>query len=172
MKPEELSRLNKDELFQMLKGKCKSKARVSLYIGLILVLLFIWMMCHYGFSNVTESTKYLVVAFGCVVVWQVLYDYLYIKRIGKLDTPDQLLYYFNKRNRSITIVAVVSVLIWLVWWAVRAFGSVESNLEYVMLAIAVAIIAYLAYSSNRSGYVRNAKDLEIIEQLEKLIEKK
>ena len=171
MKPEELNSLNKDELFQMLKGKCKSRARISLYFGLILLLFFIWMMYHFGFSNVTVSTRYLVVGFGCLIVWQVLYDCLYMKRIDKIDTPNQLLYYFKKKNRTVTVIFVVSFLLWLVWWAVKAFGAVDSYFEYVMLAVAFVIIAYIIYSGNRPGSVRNAKDLEIIEQLEKLIEK-
>lgn len=171
MKPEELNSLNKDELFQMLKGKCKSRARISLYSWLILMLLYIWLMYDFGFSNVTVSTICLVVVMGCLIVWQALYDYLYIKRIDKLDTPNQLLYYFKKRNRNVTIIVAVSLLLWLGWWAIKAFGAVGSNFEYVMLAIAVAIIAYLVYSGNRPGSVRNPKDLEIIEQLEKLIEK-
>lgn len=38
MKSEELDNLNRDELFQLLKGKCKSKAWKEVCCGLIIIL--------------------------------------------------------------------------------------------------------------------------------------
>lgn len=120
MKPAEKGNMNRRELFEMFARKCKSRAKVSIWIGLISLILtagIIIFILNYHPQNpycddadiICFLTCFIVI--GCALLLSIPYDYWYIKRIDILDTPAQLLCLLKKRTRFERICFIVPLLV-------------------------------------------------------------
>ena len=167
--------LSRDELFDKIKRKCISKARVDFYGGIIILIIliasFIYLICR-G-TNLFDDANFLsnifAIALVCLAGWQVLYSYRYKKKLEKIDKPSELLHYFGKKSRIFTICCLV---LWFAVFGVKFvnfFRTTTIGFEHVLLAIAFVVLVYFIYVTNKPGSVR-PKDKEIIDQLQELIE--
>lgn len=108
METEALSNLSRGGMFEELKGKCKSRATIT--IGGILVVLLAAILVMISVWQKLDDTKDIIslilcIAIGCLAVGSFLYFYQYKRKIGTLTTPDQLLSLFKKSNRVEIITA-------------------------------------------------------------------
>lgn len=163
----ELDNLNKGELFEELKGKCKSRANITIGGILIVLLAGIWVMIDVW--QKLDDTKdnislILCISIGCLAVWSFLYFYQYKKKIGSLTTPDQLLYLFKKSNRVEIITASA------VWVLIILETFVSGNIRTSILML-VAFVVVLVITIRRWGYWYR-RGYEITEQLQELVDKK
>ena len=95
--------LNRDELFRVFKDKCKSILRCDLYgnivvlILVILLLIFTWQRLE----NPKDISDFMFwIAFVIWWGWLLLFDFRFLKKVDSFDTPDRLLYCFEKKHRN------------------------------------------------------------------------
>ena len=168
METNELENLKRNKLFEDLKGKCKSCVKRDLY-GLLLcwpliILLF--------FATLRQDNPKSILFFICWIVifclggWLTFFIFRFFKKVDNLDTPDRLLYWFEKRHRYNLIAWLVSC-IGIIGAYLINFGSII----WVILgaAIFIVIIVLIYYSGGPLWY---HKEKDIIEQLRELVEKK
>ena len=93
MKSEELDNLNRDELFQLLKGKCKSNAWKGVCCGLIIIIMMIMLWAKH--DDITDMSSFIFsIIIACLAGWWIVFNFWFQNKIGNLDTPDRLLYYY------------------------------------------------------------------------------
>ena len=166
MKSEELDNLNRDELFQLLKGKCKSKAWKEVCCGLIIIIMMIMLWAKH--DDITDMSSFIFsIIIACLAGWWIVFNFWFQNKIGNLDTPDRLLYYYKKKSKNNRIICLVAALGWILTLFVGWFGSVRLNYEYVLLSIVFVASVCLMYSIYKPGF-RDSADIEIIEKLQNL----
>ena len=164
METEALSDLSRGGMFEELKGKCKSKANIT--IGCILIVLLAAISVMIDVWQKLDDTKDIIslvlcIAIGCLAVWSFLYFYKYKKKIGSLTTPDQLLSLFKKSNRVEIFTAST------VWGLIILETYVSGNIRAsIMMLVAFVVVLVLTIRRWGSWYRRGD---EITEQLQELI---
>ncbi len=178
MKPDEIANLNKEELFLQIKEKCKSRSRTNFYGGIIFLVAIIAIMAYAGLTSYPLDVNDIIflvlnALLACMGVWLVLYSYRFSKKIDSLETPDQLLYNFEKHIRNGRIISVVCGLALIISQICYVYLGNGGNIDYgrffTLIVLAVAFILLFNYLHMSSGTVRG-KDKEIIERLHELIE--
>ena len=168
METNTLNNENRRELFEELKGKCKSIVKRDLYgfIVLILVipLLFFTLQKLGDPKNIIYFMLWITIF--CFGVWSLLYDYRSLKNFDSLDTPERLLHWFEKVHRYRMITWFVGGIFLFVIFIVDSWFDIWAIMG---VALAIGIMALLFYSSDGPWWYR--KDMDIIEQLRELVEK-
>ena len=177
MKTKELDELNRDELFKVLKGKCKSRAQREVYggpIALILVIGFIIYLTQRPdyTGNLMDVIVYsfFVLVNCCLIGWIIQYNYKFKKRIDDIETPDQLLDCYEKKRRNDRIVSYVGTSAFLPVWI---YPLVKSDLRalsisyVIILFVMLLILAVLLRSAGMN--LSNRRDV-IHEKLQELVE--
>ena len=181
----DLDNLSKEEMFKVIKDKCKSRTKVNFYIGLAVLLLLIAFMIELIFyfrgSQHLKNTQ--IVAFvalivlTCFMVWLVLNNYRFLKRIGSLDTPDQLLYRYEKKLRNERLLSFISILLVLLeqTYSFIYYSWDDGTLFFslfiiIVLAAFIAIYWYNGLKDETFKFYR--RDVEILERLQELIDMK
>ena len=172
METKDLDNLSGDELFEELKKKCKSNAKRDIYGGLLVLFLILILFFLKGeILDETKSILFLIIwiILGCLSGCAVLYNYLLLKKIDNLDTPEQLLYHFEKKHRY-------NIIFWAVAWIllisdiiVRGFDSWALTLSILTIWIVATVVILFCFYNNLGWY---GKEKEILEQLRELVEKK
>lgn len=168
MNQEESGNLSKQELFLLIKDKCKSRAQVAHYVGLITLLLIMVALIYSGVwmfrTHETEDIVYFVLfaVFGCTVAWSMMNNYRFLQRFEALDTPEKLLCCYEKRIKSDKIAFFVILLM-----ACTSSGLWYSKMQIIIIGI--ALIAFSIYLFIKPQSV-NRQDRKIIERLRELIE--
>lgn len=164
METEALSDLSRGGMFEELKGKCKSRANIT--IGCILIFLLAAILVMIDVWQKLDDIKGIIslilcIAIGCLAVWSFLYFYQYKKIIGSLTTPDQLLSLFKKSNRVEIFTAST------VWGLIILETYVSGNIRAsIMMLVAFVVVLVLTIRRWGSWYRRGD---EITEQLQELI---
>ena len=177
MKQEETGNLSRDELFEKIKRKCISRARVDFYGGLIFFIIFIasFILPIYRgkglFDDANFFSSIIAIAFVCMMGCVVLYSYWNKKKIEKMDNPSQFLHYYENKSQILIIITLVLCLIWLGMKFADFIKTATFDFEHVLLAIVFVASAYLFFQIYKTSSV-NFRDMEIIEQLRDLIDKK
>ncbi len=176
MKYEESDNLTKEELFEQIKGKCKSRANRNFYFGLFWLLLIIVLLVWKAITNYpyeVKDTLFLIenAVIACLVGWLVLYSYRYKKIFDRLDTPDELLYWYEKKIRKGRIFVIVFFIVFYAAIILREYIGESLNSDslirlIVLLAVLVILVPILV-----SGGVVLGRDMKTIEQLRQLIDK-
>lgn len=169
METKELDNLSRTELFEVLKGKCKSIAKRDFYCWLIccciLVIPFFFTKIRLDCPKNIFLFSFLIVIV-CLGGWLTLFSYRFLKKSDNFDSPNQLLSWFKKKHRFSMILWVVSC-IGLIGTYFSAYGL---NFEaYLGAGIVIVIIALVFYTGGPLWYL---KEQHIIERLQELIEKK
>ena len=171
METKELDVLNRGELFEELREKCKSFVEHEFYgwiiciCGILLILLFFSELLTDYHNNMLDSIIWIV--FLCMGGLFILLDFRFLKKFDNLDTPDRLLYWFEKRHRYNFIVWLVSCIL------ITCIFLIKPSLDlwaYVCVAIGIVIVVILFFYCGGPLWYR--KEKEIIEQLRELIGKK
>ena len=177
METTELGNLNRGELFEELKDKCKSRSQLSFYCGLLLLFLIVVAIIYTGLRGVFSLNDIdgiisflLIVLLGCAVGWSVLYNYRFIKKTDIIDTPEQLLYCYEKKtkNDKVFFIALGLVLIGNMFSYIHLYGE---NTNYLRLGFWIVFFVSIFLIYYRNGFMRR-KDKDILELLWKLVGKK
>lgn len=174
MDAKELDNLNRDELFKELKGNCKSIVKRDLYINIFVCILGIPLLFFTAQRLILDETVSIayyifwivIVCLGCGLL---LFDFQSLKKVDKLDTPDRLLYWFEKKFRP-----DLRYIFWLVLCLFIARRSSPSSHvsvfeNYLVVVIGFVIMALIFY---RGAPWVNRKEKVIIERLRELVKKK
>lgn len=162
METKELDSQQRVELFKELKDKCKSNVKRDLYIWLACCILLIPLF----FTVIRLEFFIFLIAILCLGGWYSLFNFRLLKQFDNFDTPERLLYMFEKRHRFDLILSLVSS-IGIVGIYFLTYGL--SFWSYLSAAFFIVIVAVIYYSGGPLTY---KKDTNIIEQLRELVDKK
>lgn len=186
MKQEELDNLIEEE-FNEIKDKCKSRAKVGLYLWLAFLFLLILFLVVFlvvsigykGYQNPLhrQITFMIYITLGiCAAGWLLLNNIRFLKRANSLDTPDKLLDSYEKKNldgRKAYALCELAFTCFFIDTAINCFQDEGAFILVTIWILFIAMIAYIIYKyvKNKSFYVP-PKDVAIIERLKELTEKK
>ena len=168
METKELDNLSRTELFEVLKGKCKSNAKRDFYGGLMFLSLAILYLLFPNWEGLDESNPMIYfifwIGFGCSSVWEAIYNYRLLKKIDNIDTPDELLYRIEKKHRY-------NIILFIAVWILLFIYTAMTGFNYVFLAfwIVATLVILFCFFKNLGWY---GTDKEMIKQLRELVEKK
>jgi len=177
MKLEDLYLIKKEEWLDVIKDKCKKKAKTHFQVGLVLLILFLiflTMVITFERSRLwtIEDFVYLLTLFLYVLVsgWWVLKSNSFLKTVDGLGTPEQLLNKFKKYVKDKSIIWTIGQLIFCGWFACFVFFSSVSGIMKEIGWIFVLVPA-IVHSSRliRGKYFVGSNDEDIIRRLQELI---
>lgn len=158
-----------DELFEELKGRCKSRAKAAINPVMVIVIILALVMASVIFGlgpKGTDDISFYVfwLVFCCMGGLIFLYNFRFAKEIDHMDTPHQLLNSFKKSIRLEWISGSV------LWMFLIADCFVRGNL-YTVIGSSFAFVVVLFLVIKGFG-PWNRRDKEIIEDLRQLVENK
>ena len=165
----ELDNLNKEELFETLKGSCKARVDLHYYIGILLLCLvcvaILFMLGQYRLYGLEIIPFVEFLAIGCIMGLLVANNYRFRKRADSLNTPEQLLHTYEKtvQNNNNCWFALMILII------CRFIISTDFNGRYAWLRLAILIILLAAgvYLYFKKELV-SQRDKEILRELREL----
>ena len=177
MKLEDLNLINKEEWLDVIKDKCKKKAKTHFWVGLVLLILFLiflTMVITFEHSRLwtIEDFVYFLTLFLYVLVsgWWVLKSHSFLKTIDGLGTPEQLLNKFKKYVKDKNIMWTIGQLIFYGWFACFVFTSNLGIKGKVILWILILAAATASiYRLIRGKYMVGSNDVDITRRLQELI---
>ena len=180
MKLEDLYLINKEQWLDVIKDKCKKRAKTHFCVGLVLLiflilfLIFLTMVITFERSRLwtIEDFVYLLTLFLYVLVsgWWVLKSHSFLKTIGGLGTPEQLLNKFKKYVKDKSIIWTIGQLIFCGWFACFCYFSSASGIMKVIgwIIVLVAATEHI-YRLIRGKYSVASSDEDITRRLQELI---
>ena len=177
MKLEDLYLINKEEWLDVIKDKCKKKAKTHFWVGLVLLILFLIFLTmvitfeHSRLWTIEDFVYFLtLLLFVLMSGWQVLKSHSFLKTIDGLGTPEQLLNKFKKYVKDKNIMWTIGQLIYCGRFACFCFFSSASGIMkvigwIVVLAGAIVSISRLIRGKYPVGY----GDEDITRRLQELI---
>ena len=182
MKLEELYLINKEEWLDVIKDKCKKKAKTHFWVGLVFLILFLIMVSitiifghstpYLAYHDEESFVLLLLAIFLCALMsgWWVLKSNSFFKTIDSLGTPEQLLNKFKKYVKDKSIIWTIGRLIFYGWWAYYTFtsdlGIIVKVITWILfLAAATVDISRLI----RGKYLKGSSDEDITHRLQELI---
>lgn len=174
MEQGELDNLNKVEMIEEIKGRCKSRLKSDLYHGMFvlpiliaLCLLVLVQIPHpYSIGAYLEVCVY--VFWACVGVWSILFTYRLYKRITVLDTPEGLLFWYEKRMRNDRVfrfLVLAGMLVCMLGGLLNAGCDLGLLITLIMLSVVMLVVGYYFIFIQSTD---NVKDKEIVEDLKDL----
>ena len=181
MKLEDLYLIDKEEWLDVIKDKCKKRAKTDFWIGLVCLILFLIMVTiaiyvelhpeiHYSHEKRDFVLLLAVVLLALISGWWVIKTYSFLKTIDGLGTPEQLLNKFKKYVKDKSIIWKIAQLIF--------FGYLACFVYFSDLGIIVKVIFwifFLAYATAeiytliRGKYFIGSSDVDITRRLQELI---
>lgn len=148
-------------------------------ISLILTVGVIVFMMNYHPQNpycddvdiICFFTYFMVV--GCALVLSIPHNYLYIRKINKINTPDQLLNLFRKKIRYEKICFLVPLIVLMAFNIYDDFrlhsimGHTHFVIWFLANVIGIVLCIFLVFKPEKMQY----NDEEMIVELEYLAEK-
>ncbi len=109
MKSEELDNLNRDELFQLLKGKCKSKAWKEVCCGLIIIIMMIMLWAKH--DDITDMSSFIFsIIIACLAGWWIVLIFGFRTKSATWICPTDCCTTIKRKAK--TIALYVSSLRW------------------------------------------------------------
>jgi len=177
MKLEDLYLINKEEWLDVIKDKCKKKAKTHFCVGLVLLILFLIFLTmvitfeHSRLWTIEDFVYFLTLLLIALMSgWWVLKSHSFLKTIDGLGTPEQLLNKFKKYVKDKSIIWTIGQLIFCGWFACFVFFSSVSGIMKEIGWIFVLVPA-IVHSSRliRGKYFVGSNDEDIIRRLQELI---
>ena len=182
MELEDLYLINKEEWLDVIKDKCKKKAKshfwgwsVSLILLLIMVTISIYVEHSTPYSAHDKRGFVLLLAMVLWVLisgWFVLKSHSFLKTIDGLGTPEQLLNKFKKYVKDKSIIWTIGNLIFLGYFA-YSYYTFTSDLSIIAKVIIWIIFLAAAtasiYRLIRGKYMVGSSDVDITRRLQELI---
>ena len=177
MKLEDLYLINKEEWLDVIKDKCKKKAKTHFCVGLVLLILFLIFLTmvitfeHSRLWTIEDFVYFLtLLLFALMSGWQVLKSHSFLKTIDGLGTPEQLLNKFKKYVKDKSIIWTIGQLIFCGWFACFCYFSSASGIMKVIGWIVVLVSAIESiYRLIRGKYPVGSGDEDITRRLQELI---
>ena len=177
MKLEDLYLINKEEWLDVIKDKCKKKAKTHFWVGLVLLILFLiflTMVITFERSRLwtIEDFVYFLTLLLFVLMsgWQVLKSNNFLKTVDGLGTPEHLLNKFKNYVKDESIILTIGKLIFCGWFACFVFFSSGSGIMKVIGWIVVLVSAIVSiYRLIRGKYPVGYGDEDITRRLQELI---
>ena len=177
MKLEDLYLINKEEWLDVIKDKCKKRAKTDFWVGLvclILFLIFLTMVISFEHSRLwtIEDFVYFLTLFLYALIssWWVLKSHSFLKTIGGLGTPEQLLTKFKKYIKDENIILTLLSVIFCGWFACHVFTSDLGNIGKVMFWIFIFAVTTVRISTLiLDKYFVASSDEDITRRLQELI---
>lgn len=177
MKLEDLYLINKEEWLDVIKDKCKKKAKTHFCVGLvflILLLIFLTMVITFEHSRLWTIEDFVyfltLLLWALMSGWWVLKSHSFLKTIDDLGTPEQLLNKFKKYVKDKSVFWTIGQLIFSGWFACFVLFSSASGIMKVIGWIVVLVSAIVGiYRLIRGKYLVAPSDEEITRRLQELI---
>ena len=182
MELEDLYLINKEEWLDVIKDKCKKKAKTDFWVGLVSLILFLIMVTiaiyvelhpeiHYSAHGKEHFVLLLTIFFEALISgWWALKSHSFLKTIDGLGTPEQLLNKFKKYVKDKSIIWTIGQLIFCGWFACFCFFSSASGTMKVIgwIVVLVAATEHI-YRLIRGKYSVGYGDEDITRRLQELI---
>ena len=182
MKLEDLYLINKEEWLDVIKDKCKKKAKTHFWVGLVSLILLLIMVTiaiyvelhpdiHYSHEKRDYVLLLALVLLAIMSGWWVIKSYSFLKTIDGLGTPEQLLNKFKKYVKDRSIIWTIGSLIFYGWFfAYFTFSPDLGIIEKVMTwIISLAAFTVSIYRLIRGKYLVASSDEDITRRLQELI---
>ena len=177
MKLEDLYLINKEEWLDVIKDKCKKRAKTHFWVGLVLLILFLIFLTmvitfeHSRLWTIEDFVYFLtLLLFVLMSGWQVLKSHNFLKTVDGLGTPEHLLNKFKKYVKDESIILTIGQLIFCGWFACFVFFSSGSGIMKVIGWIVVLVSAIVSiYRLIRGKYSVGYGDEDITRRLQELI---
>ena len=182
MKLEELNLIDKEKWLDVIKDKCKKKAKTHFRVGLVFLILLLIMgtiiliLEHsmYASAHDIEGFVYPLTLFLWTLLsgWWVIKSHSFLKTIDGVGTPEQLLNKFKKYVKDKSIIWTIGQLIFCGWFACFCYFSSASGTMKVIGWIVVLVSAIVhIYRLIRGKYSVGYGDEDITRRLQELIGK-
>ena len=182
MKLEDLYLINKEERLDVIKDKCKKRAKTHFWVGLVLLILFLIMVTltiyfehskpYLAYHDIVSFVSLLLALFICALMsgWWVLKSHSFLKTIGGLGIPEQLLNKFKKYIKDESIILTMLSVIFCGWFACFVFTSDLGIIGKVMFWIFILAVTTVRISTLiLDKYFVAFSDEDIIRRLQELI---
>ena len=177
MKLEDLYLINKEEWLDVIKDKCKKRAKTHFCVGLVLLIFLILFLIvgaisieHFGYKKGDFVLLLTLLLYALMSGWLVLKSHSFLKAIDGLGTPEQLLDKFKKYVKDKSIIWTIGQLIFCGWFACFCFFSSASGIMKVIGWIVVLVSAIVSiYRLIRGKYPVGYGDEDITRRLQELI---
>ena len=177
MKLEDLYLINKEEWLDVIKDKCKKRAKTHFWVGLVLLILFLIFLTmvitfeHSRLWTIEDFVYFLtLLLFVLMSGWQVLKSHSFLKTVDGLGTPEHLLNKFKNYVKEESIILTIGQLIFCGWFACFVFFSSGSGIMKVIGWIVVLVSAIVSiYRLIRGKYPVGYGDVDITRRLQELI---
>ncbi len=177
MKLEDLYLINKEEWLDVIKDKCKKRAKTHFWVGLVLLILFLIFLTmvitfeHSRLWTIEDFVYFLtLLLFVLMSGWQVLKSNNFLKTVDGLGTPEHLLNKFKNYVKDESIILTIGKLIFCGWFACFVFFSSGSGIMKVIGWIVVLVSAIVSiYRLIRGKYPVGYGDEDITRRLQELI---
>lgn len=177
MKLEDLYLINKEEWLDVIKDKCKKRAKTHFWVGLVLLILFLIFLTmvitfeHSRLWTIEDFVYFLtLLLFVLMSGWQVLKSHSFLKTVDGLGTPEHLLNKFKNYVKDESIILTIGQLIFCGWFACFVFFSSGSGIMKVIGWIVVLVAAIVSiYRLIRGKYPVGYGDEDITRRLQELI---
>lgn len=172
-KLKDLNYVDRNEWFDIIKDVCRSQSKRGVGFLAVILLLFIhagiyYFTFNYQGHNVGDIAAIcfdLVICF--TLIWGIVNHLRFLRVLGSLDTPQQLLPQHEKRIKNDRRAALVCMLAVVVSLG-GSYAFTDSSWGYwAMKAVFIAIILIFYF---KGSYLRpSERDNEITERLQELI---
>lgn len=180
MKLEDLHLINKEEWLDVIKDKCKKKAKSHFGVGLVSLILFLIIVTiaiyfeHYTPYSAHDKRGFVLllamVLWVLISGWFVLKSHSFLKTIDGLGTPEQLLNKFKKYVKDKSIIWTIGNLIFLGYFAYYTYTSDLGIIDKVIIWILFLAAATVSISRLiRGKYFVGSGDEDITRRLQELI---
>ena len=186
MKLEDLYLINKEEWLDVIKDKCKKRAKTDFWVGLVSLILLLLMVTfaiyveHLDLPYSAHDKRGFVLLLAMVLWalmsgWWVIKSRSFLKTIDGLGTPEQLLNKFKKYVKDKSIIWTIGDLIFLGYFA-YSYYTFTSDLSIIVKVIIWIIFLAAAtaciYRLIRGKYLVGSSDEDITRRLQELIGEK
>ena len=178
MKLEDLYLINKEEWLDVIKDKCKKKAKTHFWVGLVLLILFLMFLTmvitfeHSRLWTIEDFVYFLtLLLFVLMSGWQVLKSHSFLKTIDGLGTPEQLLNKFKNYVKDESIILTIGSLIFYGWFFAYFTFSPDLGITMKVITWIISLAAVISsiYRLIRGKYYVGSSDEDITRRLQELI---
>ena len=182
MKLEDLNLIDKEEWLDVIKDKCKKRAKTHFWVGLVPLILLLIMVTiaiyvehrpdiHYSHDKRNFVLLLAMVLLALMSGWWVIKSHSFLKTIDGLDTPEQLLNKFKKYIKDKSIIWTIGSLIFYGWFFAYFtlspdLGIIEKVITWIFSLAAATVSIYRLI---RGKYLVASSDEDITRRLQELI---
>jgi len=180
MKLEDLHLINKELWLDVIKDKCKKRAKNHFWVGLVSLILFLIIVTiaiyfEHSTSYSAHDKRGFVLLLAMVLWaftsgWWVLKSHCFLKTVDGIEAPEQLLNKFKKYVKDKSIILTIGNLIFYGWFAYYIFISDLGIIKKVIIWILFLAAATVSiYRLIRGKYFVGSGDEDIPRRLQELI---